>query len=234
MTGQLLSEAEIASWLRPNEALELLPPDWDLTRKRRLILRRLASGDIKAYAAKAEFWDRGGRKRQRLVAIAQHLWSPPWQVYDHDFWAAGDVSFDDDKPPQLFYVVRTDELHDEPEGPTRGADFTGVRFDPASFRQAFDLPDPEASTSPNATVETVEAALVPTEKKGGRPAGHHGEPIAAITKRLLSLTSEERQAYKAHVLTGELIQEYGNWGATAPSNENAAKIAAGILKIVRN
>lgn len=238
MPGELLSEAKIASWLRPSEALELLPADWDMSRKRRTILRRLADGDIKAFALKAKYWDQRGSRPARLVSIGQHLWSPPWQLYDRDFWVVGDVAFDNEKPPQAFYVVRLDELNDEPEDATMGASFTGVRFDPVSFRQAFDLPasSPPADQEVDANPPTAPPPAKPTKRvtgKGGRPAGKHGQPMARVTRRLLKMSPGDLASCTVDSVAAELTAEYQELGLPPPHPDNAWKDAAGILRVVR-
>src|SRR4051794_34946959 len=99
------SAAEFASWLRPGEARDMLPAEWDASRKERIILRRLAEGDIVACAARALFatGDSPGQRRE-MALIGAHLWSHPWRVSHRDLWTAGEVYFDDEPPPQAVFV----------------------------------------------------------------------------------------------------------------------------------
>lgn len=203
--------ADFEQWVTPGDLLERFEPAGDLEGRKRAIIRRLAAGELRA----------AGRGDNGLAPIRDWLWRD-WRVGDADLWTVGDVSFSIggmSAGPRVFSEGR--DLN--PPKPYQSASFRGVRLDPANFREAFDLPE-----------VVQETAAIPAAKKGGKPAGHHGEPIAATTKRLLLLTDEELQAYKPHVLTGELIKEYERCGATPPSGENAAKIASGILKVLRN
>ena len=75
----------------------------------------------------------------------------------------------------------------------------------------------------------------PTQgKRGGRRSGKHGEPIARVTKRLLSITAADLAAYTAEAVASELIDQYRALGLPPPHEDNARADARGILRAVRS
>lgn len=92
----------------------------------------------------------------------------------------------------------------------------GVRFDPLEIGRLF------PNTSPK-----------PVRRKGGRPAGTSGEPIARLTKHLLSLPATKLAKFKVEALASELIDEYRKLDLNPPHEDNAKRDASGILRALR-
>jgi hypothetical protein len=74
---------------------------------------------------------------------------------------------------------------------------------------------------------------LPPGRKGGRPAGKDGEPIARVTLRMSTKSPGGLQRSTANAIGVELIEKYLNQGLDPPSGPNACRSAAGILRAVR-
>lgn len=108
---------------------------------------------------------------------------------------------------------------------SRALTFFGIKFWPGG------VPSPVAEIA----APTVEA--VPTDssdKKGGRPAGKYGEPIARVTMRLMALTPDQLALHTAGSVALDLIAEFKKLNLVPPALQNAERDAAGILRAVRN
>ena len=97
--------------------------------------------------------------------------------------------------------------------------------------------DPEIQALPTGRAERPAAPPPtpppPTGKRPGRPSGTHGEPIARVVKRLLSLPESELRGYKVEALTSDLQAEYRALGLSPPHEDNARREARGILHALR-
>jgi hypothetical protein len=166
--GELTAEI-LRGWLRPSEALGKLPADWDEKTKRHAIFQRLATGSITAAAATGHYRrDQAIIREERVCVIPAHIWSAGWYTRDHALWDVGDVSFDDDHPSPGIIVVGPGSL-DAPEPIVQRIQFTGVRFEPEGFMQAFDLPAPEYFPSPEPSAPQSLWIQKPGVRKGGAP-----------------------------------------------------------------
>lgn len=138
------------------------------------------------------------------------MWSFPYRQYNADFWTTGDVHFS----------------RDVPFGVPVNLDFDGiylcVKLDPKGFHQVSHSAKPPALDEAKST------------RKGGRPAGKNGEPIARLTKHLLSLSESDLANYTVEAATADLIEHYRGLGLQPPSPDNANRDAAGVLRTVRN
>lgn len=150
-----LSEDELETWLRPNEALSRLPEGWDDRTKRRAILGRISIGHIHcgAKTCVVQSSRRSNIDRRATCRVGDHLWLDPWSCHAEDLWTIGDLRFDNSPPLELVYLfVDGVPQPNDPEIIT--VSYTGVRLDPVSYRRAFDLPslagpEPEAKAPPN-------------------------------------------------------------------------------------
>lgn len=97
----------------------------------------------------------------------------------------------------------------------------GVRIDADQLDQLAPPPDATPKEAPNEA------------NKGGRSADKHGEPIAALTLRLLAKNEAELARETAEALAPDLAQLYRDAGASSPSIPNLAGICYGILRVVR-
>lgn len=95
--------------------------------------------------------------------------------------------------------------------------------------------DPQEQILPAPSTKSAgDPAPIPAPaKRAGRRAGKHGEPIARVTKRLLSCSTAELATYTADALASELIAEYRSLGLPPPHEDNARTDARGILRAVR-
>lgn len=110
MKGTVPTEDEFSGWLSPPEAMARLDQTWNSDAKQGWILRRLASGEVRAASNGA--------------VIPQQMWKRPWHWHG-DLWQTGDVTFFDG-PSDIF---------DRPVPGTRCAkiDTNGLKFDPHGF-----------------------------------------------------------------------------------------------------
>ena len=136
-----LSEQELSGWLKPADALALLPESLSLDSKARVTLARLSSGFVRVAAKSMAFRSSQTPQitRDSYCLVQPHLWVSPWNVNARDLWALGDLHFDNDEPAPLVYVVGFDDPI-EPDRTIMTVHYAGVRIDPASFCEAFDLP----------------------------------------------------------------------------------------------
>lgn len=217
MAGGPPTAADFELWLRPGEALERFHPGGDIAERKRGIIRRLATGQLRA----------AGYGEHGLVLIVAGRWRD-WSVSDHSLWTIGDAYFSRGGGPIGGAILFVDGQEYNPPPPHEAISFTDVRLDPARLGHGF-VSEGEAIATRK---EQPAPALAPA--KGGRSTGHHGIVIATLAKRLMALPEAELQAYAPHRLQSELIAEYRAHGAPSPSAENVTLIAAGILKALRN
>lgn len=94
-----------------------------------------------------------------------------------------------------------------------------------------------ALDAPRTPVALIASAQIEARSKGntgGRPSGKAGEPIARLTIRLMTLSSEELADQTASALAIDLIAEYKRLNLLPPALSNAEREAAGILRALRN
>jgi hypothetical protein len=103
--------AEFATWLSPPDALASLDSDWNFETKKNWILKRLATGEVKAATQKG--------------LIHPPMWGQRWHWFGSDFWQTGDLTFFDG-PEDRFGRPITGV-------PCTKIEMHGVRFDPAGF-----------------------------------------------------------------------------------------------------
>jgi hypothetical protein len=99
-----------------------------------------------------------------------------------------------------------------------------VRFHPTDVAKLAGSRPSNTSQSPN---------ISGSKRRGGRPSGSHGEPIARVTLKLVELNKIDLARYTATSLGIELEAAYRIAGLSPPTPVNAEKIAAGILRVVR-
>lgn len=154
-----MTEPEFATWLSPPDALASLESSWSAETKKNWILKRLATGEVKAATAKG--------------LIHPPMWKPRWHWFGSDFWQTGDLTFFDG-PEDRF------------GGPVPGVQCTkiemhGVRFDPAGF------PSPPGAKRQGCTPTPAEFEhwVKPGEAlERFHPAGDVAERKRAIIRRL--------------------------------------------------
>lgn len=215
MAGRPPTAADFEQWLRPGEALERFHPGSDIAERKRAIIRRLATGQLRA----------AGYGELGLVLIVAGRWRD-WSVSDHSLWTIGDAYFSRGGGPIGGAILFVDGEEYNPPPPYEAISFTDVRLDPASLGHGF--------VSEGEAIATRKEQPAPAPAKGGRSTGHHGIVIATIAKRLMALPEGELEAYAPRRLQSELINEYQAHGAAPPSADNVTLIAAGILKALRN
>lgn len=94
-------------------------------------------------------------------------------------------------------------------------------------------PELQAVPAPAATKAPAKPLASKEVRRGGRPAGTNGEPIARVTMRLLAMSPAEIGSYKVEALTSDLIAEYRALGLNPPHEDNAKRDASGILRALR-
>jgi hypothetical protein len=99
-----------------------------------------------------------------------------------------------------------------------------VRFHPTDVAKL-------AGSRPSKTPQSPDVS--DSKRRGGRPSGSHGEPIARVTLKLAALNKIDLARYTATALGVELEAAYRTAGLSPPAPVNAEKIAAGILRVVR-
>lgn len=94
-------------------------------------------------------------------------------------------------------------------------------------------PELQAVPAPAARKGPAKPPAPKEARRGGRPAGTNGEPIARITMRLLAMPPVEIVSYKVESLASDLIAEYRALGLNPPHEDNAKRDASGILRALR-
>lgn len=212
------SAVEFASWLRPRDALAKLGVAREAASKKDVVAR-IVRGHVRI-AGQSSTKTGGGREEasQPFLIALDYLhgqWLPEWG----DFWSSGQISFV--RIPMAlegFAILNIVGPAGSP-GQLEIHTFHGVRLDSVAMSREFDL---------DLTPEKLPAA-----GKGGRPSGKHGGPMASITLLLSAKSDEELRRYTADSLSLELIEEYRKEGLDPPSETNAVRDAAGILRKVR-
>lgn len=176
------------------------------------LFRELQFARIVAIADQAIVTRDGQTSIFHLVVVPTWVWSRELGEQE-DFWDTG-------------YLERG--------LPNRGLDINANRwirlFDIRFWPEG--LPGGADSVSDATKPEVNEPSM--GKPKGGRPSGKHGEPIARITMRMLSLPPQELASFTAASLAQELIAEFKRLNLVPPSLDNAERDAAGILRAVRN
>jgi hypothetical protein len=124
--------AEFANWLTPPDALGSLDSTWSLDTKKNWILRRLASGEVKAATAKG--------------VIHYPMWGARWHWFGNDFWQTGDLTFFDGPPDHFGRPILG--------VPCQKIEMRGLRFDPAGFPSAVET---KTGGHPQTTGEEVQS-----------------------------------------------------------------------------
>ena len=220
-----LSAEEFASWLRPRDALSRLGVAGEAASKNEIAAWILRGRIRLAAQNSSKLCDKRELASQPSLIDLEYLHGP-WVAEWGEFWSLGQVSFVRDPTAfegfAVLRVVGTAGSIGQPEIHV----FRGVRLDPIAMAREFDL-DP----LPGTAAPRPEGS--PPARKGGRPAGKHGAPIAGITLRMRKKSDEELRRYTADALSVELIEEYLKQGLDPPSEENARRDAAGILRMLR-
>lgn len=93
---------------------------------------------------------------------------------------------------------------------------------------------PDESLTKSVLQPTHERLDLSTPRRtGGRPAGKHGDAIAALTIRLSKLDDAALRRYTVASVASELEDEYSTLGETAPHVVNLKRFASGILRVLR-
>lgn len=227
-------------WVTPLEALDVshhrLADDAD----KWTIIQELQAGTYRAVARRAQT-DPNVLGAEHLVVIHPMAWRRMDTNAEHFFW----------KTNNLVVSAGRNDIYNHPTGDKER--YFDIKFDPASFTGR-PLPTPPETTSRDlaAKLEAAEAGWdaladqlnnpppqykeTPKEpqRKGGRPAGKYGEPIARLTLRLSKLSVGELAKFTQDSLGRDLIEEFKKLGLDPPSLDNATRDAAGILRAVRS
>jgi hypothetical protein len=238
-----ISEEEFSRWLKPKRALDVLTDSMSYSAALNAVVRYLMSGMLRARADTVIADNGGERTTYPRGPIPRDAWDDERPSYSSPFWENGlfdwsdgfghggrefsafDVRFD----PAVVYKMAGREAppvttpEEAPAPATQMTGFLGPRLQDRG-RAARPNPPPSISETPPASAP----------RRGGRPAGKYGEPIARITLRLAALPPEKLARYTAEALGLELIAEFKSLGLSPPSEDNAARDAAGILRVVRN
>ncbi len=218
------SAEEFASWLRPRDALSKLGIAVEAASKSE-IAKRILDGRIRiAGLGSSKAVGEPGQVSQPSLIALDYLHGP-WIPELGEFWSLGTISFVR-APTALegfasLSIVGSQGSLRQPEIHV----FHQARLDPVAMARDFDLDLPDA---------TAPLQEEPTRtRKGGRPAGKDGEPIARLTLRMRDKSREELRRYTAESLSLDLLEEYRKLGLDLPSADNARRNAAGILRVVR-
>ncbi|MEA3064425.1 MAG: hypothetical protein QOJ27_864 [Sphingomonadales bacterium] len=204
------SAAEFEEWLHPVDVIEWYHEQGEREPKA-LIITLLSEGILQAAARQLVV----NGKDLGIAPIPKEMWKA---IGGSDWWQT-----------QRFHMST---------GAIGGPSISGfeVRIDP----QLRTLPGPEEAkeAAPELALPSSPAPERPakrrTRKKGGRPSGKHGLPMARLTKRLLRLPSHELATYTVEAVAAELIEEYRKLDVDPPHPDNALKDAAGVLRAVRD
>jgi hypothetical protein len=216
---------EFASWLRPRDALSRLGVAGEANSKNE-IAARILQGSIRMAALSSSKAGHKQERTQQPSLIDPNYLHRPWVAEWAEFWSLGQVLFVFDPTPLEGFAVLNIVGSTGSIGQPEIHIFHGVRLDPVAMFREFDL-----DLLPGTAVPQREGSAA--ARKGGRPAGMHGEPIARVTLRLSAMSVEEFRTYTAEALSVELIEEFRAEGLKPPSDVNALRDAAGILRVLR-
>lgn len=218
------SAEEFASWLRPRGALSMLGVQRDAASEKQIVTRIL---DSRIRIAGHRLSQTGGKPDAgtKPTLVGGDYLVGPWIIEWDEFWSSGQMSFVRRPIALQGFAVRTIIGVPEFSGQPEVHSFCEVRLDPIAMGHEFDLDLLPAAALPQRKASP--------ERDGGRPGGKHGEPIARITKLMGEKSGDELRSYTAAALGVEVIDEYFKLGLDPPSEANAVRIAAGILKAIK-
>lgn len=211
-------------WFTPLDALEVSDERMADDADKWSIVQQLQAGTIRAVARKAQV-NPHLLVTEYLAVIFPGAWRRMDTNAELNFWKTGHL---------VVPAARADDYGHSTADKERYFD---IKFDPASF-SGKPLPQPpderetKSEPTPPGAAELVRADAV-QRNKGGRPSGKAGEPIAAVTIRLMRLSPEELAEQTAASLAMDLVEEYKRLGLVPPVLSNAEREAAGILRALR-
>lgn len=208
-----IADEEFARWLSPPATLDALPAAWGQEAKLKLLRRALGDGMVQCGAGHS-IWRAGKRREKRANCLLTRAIWEYWRVNDRMFWDTGNISFEE--------VIDPTDAAPSSQHEAAIIDAYEIRFNPAGVAR---LAGQVIAAQPKTLATDI--------RQGGSPGGKHGEPIARTTIRLIHLSAQEIERYTGSSLAIELMNEYRELGLPPPSETNAQRLSAGILKAVR-